>query len=175
MNRRSILSISAMTVAGLALMPGHAVAQQKSLKEQLVGTWTIVSTDQTAPDGKKHQLFGPSPKGTLVLDPSGQYVQIIVRPGRDKFKANSRLGGTPEENTAAVHGTTATFGTWSVDEGSKTLIVRIEGGMYPNQDGSESKRSVSVTGDELKITNPSTASGMTSDNVWKRAKAAPTN
>jgi hypothetical protein len=85
------------------------------------------------------------------------------------------LGGTPEENTAAVHGTTASFGTWSVDEGSKTLIVRIESGMYPNQDGSESKRSVSVTGDELKITNPSTASGMRADNVWKRAKAVAMN
>jgi Lipocalin-like domain len=175
MDRRHILGLSMITAMGLALLPGSALAQQKSLKEQLTGTWTIVSTDQTAPDGKKHQLFGPNPKGTLVLDPSGQFVQIIVRPGRDKFRANSRLEGTPEENKAAVLGTTATFGTWSVDEGSKTLIVRIEGGMYPNQEGVESKRSVSVTGDELKITNPATASGMRADNVWKRAKAAAMN
>jgi hypothetical protein len=32
-----------------------------------------------------------------------------------------------------------------------------------------------VTGDELKITNPATASGMRADNVWKRAKAAAMN
>jgi len=43
MNRRCILSISAMTALGLALLPGSAVAQQKSLKETLVGTWTLVS------------------------------------------------------------------------------------------------------------------------------------
>ena len=73
MNRRSILSISAMTVAGLALLPGTAVAQQKTLKEQLTGTWTVVSVDNTAPDGKKSQLFGPNPKGILVFDASGQY------------------------------------------------------------------------------------------------------
>jgi len=96
---------------GLALPGGDAAAQQKSLKEQLTGA-VIVSTDQTAPDGTKHQLFGPNPKGVLVLDPSGQYAQIIVRPGRPKFKANNRQQGTAEENQAAVQGTTATFGTW---------------------------------------------------------------
>jgi lipocalin-like protein len=170
MYRRSLLTLSATTAVALALLAGNAVAQQKSLKEQLTGAWTVVSTEQTDADGKKHQLFGPNPKGMLVLYPSGQYVQIIVRPGRDKFKANSRLKGTPEENTAAVLGTTANFGTWSVDEASKTLVVRIEGGMYPNQDGVESKRTVSVTGDELRIDNPTTASGMRASNVWKRAE-----
>jgi hypothetical protein len=155
---------------GLALPAGDAAAQQKSLKEQLVGTWTIVSTSQTAPDGTKHELFGASPKGLLVLDATGQYAQIIVRPDRPKFKVNNRLKGTPEENQAAVHGTTATFGTWSVDEASKTLVVRIASGMFPNQDGTEGKRTVSVTGDELRITNPATASGMRADNVWRRAK-----
>jgi hypothetical protein len=45
-----------------------------------------------------------------------------------------------------VHGTTAQFGTWSVDEGSKTLIVHIEGSMFPNQAGSDSKRSVTLRG-----------------------------
>lgn len=163
-------SLAMITALGLILLPGTAASQQKSLKEQIAGTWQIISTDQTAPDGTKHQLFGPNPKGILVLDPSGQYAQIIVRPDRPKFKANNRQKGSPEENQAAVQGTTATFGTWSVDEASKTLVVRITSGMYPNQEGEESKRPVSVSGDELKITNPSTASGMRSENVWKRAK-----
>ena len=79
MNRRHILSLSVITALGLALLPGSAVAQQKSLKEQLVGTWNLVSVDQTDLQGKKHQLFGPNPKGSQVLDASGQYVQIILR------------------------------------------------------------------------------------------------
>ena len=44
MHRRNMLSISAITALGLALMPGNAVSQQKSLKDQLVGAWTLVST-----------------------------------------------------------------------------------------------------------------------------------
>jgi hypothetical protein len=133
MKRRHILSLSVATALGLALLPGSALAQQKPLKEQLAGTWTIISNDNTAPDGTKRQLFGPNPKGILVLAANGQYAQIIVHPDRPNFKVNNRLEGTPEENMAAVHGTTASFGSWSFDEASQTLIVRNEGGMFPTR------------------------------------------
>ena len=168
MDRRHILSLSVATAVGLALLPGAALAQQKPLKEQLAGTWTIISNDNVAPDGTKRQLFGPNPKGILVLAPNGQYAQIIVRPDTPKFKVNNRLEGTPEENTAAVRGTTATFGTWSVDEDGKTLTVRNEGSMFPNQVGSESKRTITLQGDQLRVSNPTPASGGKSESVWKR-------
>ena len=171
MNRRHIFSLSVATALGLALLPGSALAQQKPLKEQLAGTWTIISNDNVAPDGTKRQLFGPNPKGILILAANGQYAQIIVLPDRPAFKVNNRLEGTPEENKAAVHGTTATFGTWSIDEASKTLTVRNEGGMFPNQVGSESKRTVTLQGDQLRVSNPAPASGGRSESVWKRGPA----
>jgi hypothetical protein len=124
MNRRNILSLSAIAALGLSALPGNAVAQTKSLKEQLTGTWIVVTNDSVAPDGTKRQLFGPNPKGLLLFDATGHYAQILVLPDRPKFKINNRLEGTPEENKAAVQGTTATFGTWSVDEASKTCAMR---------------------------------------------------
>ena len=135
MNRRNTLRFAAVAVLGLTLLPGTALAQQKPLKDQLAGTWTIVSNDNVAPDGTKRQLFGPNPKGLLILAANGQFAQIMVRADRANFKANNRLEGTAEENKAAVQGTTATFGTWSADEASKTLVVRIEGSMFPNPVG----------------------------------------
>jgi hypothetical protein len=168
MNSRHLLSLSLGTALGLALLPGSALAQQTPLKEQLAGTWTIVSNDNVAPDGTKRQLFGSNPKGILVLSANGHYAQIIVRPDVPKFKVNNRLEGTPEENKAAVHGTTATFGTWSVDEASKTITVRNDGGMFPNQAGTESKRTVTLTGDQLRVSNPAPAAGGKSESVWKR-------
>ena len=170
MNRRSIISISAMTAFGLALLPGSAVGQQKSLKEQLTGEWTLVSNDNTLADGTKRQLYGSDPKGTLILAANGQYATITLRSDRPKFKSNNRLQGTPEENQAAVHGANASFGTWSVDEASKSLILRFEGNMFPNLEGTDSKRSATLTGDELKVSNPAPGTGGKSEIVYKRAK-----
>jgi hypothetical protein len=62
MNRRNTLRFAAVAVLGLTLLPGTALAQQKPLKDQLAGTWTIVSNDNVAPDGTKRQLFGPNPR-----------------------------------------------------------------------------------------------------------------
>jgi hypothetical protein len=168
MNRPIALALVTTALLGSVLWAGTASAQ--SLKDQIVGAWILASTDNTAPDGSKQQIWGPNPTGMLVLDASGRFTQIIVRSDRPKFKANNRMQGSAEENAAAVQGTTATFGSWSVNEADKTLTVRNEGSMFPNQVGTESKRPISVSGDELKVTNPSTASGLRSDNVWRRAK-----
>src|SRR5882724_2321378 len=53
MHRRNVLSISAIIAFSLALLPGGAVGQQKSLKEQLVGVWTLVSFDSFDGSGAK--------------------------------------------------------------------------------------------------------------------------
>jgi hypothetical protein len=170
MNRRGILSISAMTAVGLAFLSGSAVSQQ-TLKEQLVGTWTIVSNDNVAPDGTKRQIFGANPKGILIFQANGQYAQIFLRPDRPKFKANNRLQGMPDEIKAAYEGALVHFGTWSVTEADKTIIVRTEGALYPNQEGTQGKRTiVSLTADELRLANPASGAGGTTEAVFRRAK-----
>jgi hypothetical protein len=153
--------------AGMIFSPTQAIAQQKS---QLVGAWTLVSITQTDKDGKQQEIFGANPKGILMFDGSGQYVQIITRSDTPKFAANSRIKGTPEENSAAVRATTATFGTWTVDEAKKTVTVRYTGSLFPNQVGTDSTRTFSISGDELTVNNPATGSGLISKNVWRRAK-----
>ena len=163
MKRRSILSISAMTVLGLALVPSSAVSQQKSFKDQLVGAWTIVSRDLTAPDGTKRQsvVVGSNPKGILILDASRRYAYVAGHPDRPKFKTsgNARLEGTAEEFTAAVRTFIANFGTWSVNEADKTLTLREEGALVPPYEGTEFKESVSLAGDELKLSWNAAAGG----------------
>src|SRR4030088_2388404 len=120
MNRRSILSISAMTALGLALLPGSTVAQQGTLKQQLVGTWTLVSLDTTASNGTKQPgAGGPNPKGILIFDAGGRYAIVTGRPDRPKFKTPGQP--TTEELAAAAQGFAANFGTWSISEADKTL------------------------------------------------------
>jgi Lipocalin-like domain len=171
MIRCSILNMSAIIMLGLTLLSTSAVAQQKTLKEQLVGTWMIISTDGTRPDGTKFQPFGPNPKGILVLDGNGRTSFILVSSDRPKFASNNRNTGTADENKAAMKGGLAFFGTWSVDEADKSLITRIEGSTFPNWDGHELKRTItSLTDDELKYINPAVSVGGSAATVWRRVK-----
>jgi hypothetical protein len=171
MNRHGILTISALTALGLAFLSGGAVSQQNSLKDQIIGTWALVSNDNVAPDGTKRQIFGANPKGILIFEANGRYAQIFVRPGRPNFKANNRLQGTPEEIKAAYEGALVHFGTWSVTEADKTIVVHTEGALYPNQEGTEGQRTiVNLTADELKLANPASGAGGTTEAVFRRAK-----
>jgi hypothetical protein len=171
MNRHTILSICAMTTMALAAIPGGAAAQQKSLKDQLVGTWTLVSTEDTASNGTKHQYFGANPRGILILDASGRYAQVSGRPDRPKFKesSNLRLDTPAAQYGEAARAFAGNFGTWSVNEADNTLTRRYEGALVPNVEGTDQKNSVSLTGDELKLVSTS-AAGLRTDSVYRRAR-----
>lgn len=172
-----MIKVSTLTVAtvaalffGVATNAGEAIAQERTLRQQIVGTWKLVSNDNIAPNGEKRQLFGPSPRGLAIYDASGWYTVIQLNPDRPKFKGKTRLDGTSEENKAVVAATAFNFGTWSVNEADKTLTVRQEANLFPNDDGLESKRAITLTGDELKVSNPNPSSGGASVIVWKRVK-----
>jgi hypothetical protein len=171
MNRRNILRLSAITALGLALATNSSIAQQKSLKDQLVGTWTFVSAIDVHKDGTKTDRWGPNPKGILMFDGNGRYTLMIMRSDLPKFAAKTSDQGTADETKAVLKGLIAHFGTYSVNEADKTVTTRIEGSSFPNLSGVDQKRIISsLTADELKYTNPATATGTTAEAVWKRAK-----
>ena len=95
---------------------------------------------------------------------------LVLGDARPKFASNNRLEGTPEENTAAVRGSIAYFGTYSVSEADHTLDFHIEKSTFPNWDGATQKRSVTVTGDEMKYTNTAASAGGKAELFWKRVK-----
>lgn len=170
MSRRSLLGITAMAVLGLAVLPGNALGQQKSLKEQLLGTWTLVSIDAVRPDGSRSQLFGANPKGVAMFDGRGHYIFSVMRSDRPPFAVNDRMQGSAEENKATSQGTITYFGTYSANEADRTVVVRIDGSSFPNWNGADQKRLFALTGDELKLTvPPAPTGGGTIEVVWKRA------
>src|SRR5438093_2820811 len=171
MNRHSILSISAATALGLVVLTGNSFAQQKTLKEQLVGIWTVVSIENTAPNGTKRQLFSANPKGQYIFDAGGRFSLMLVNPDIPKFKISNRLEGTPEENKAVVQGTVAYFGTWSVDEANKAIVLKMEGHLFPNARDATQKRTVQkISADEWQSFNAESGAGGTTVSVWKRMK-----
>ena len=172
MNRCNLVSLSAIgvTAMGLSLLSGNALAQQKSLKEQLVGAWALVSCNATSPNGAKQPFCAdPSPNGILIFDASGRYASVIAARGRPKFSTANRSEAKAEEFKAAALGLVANFGTWAVNEADKTLTGHFDGALFPNVEGTDVKSTVSLAGDELKLIRQSPApSG--SESVYRRAK-----
>ena len=106
----------------------------------------------------------------FILDDRGHFVITLIGEGRRKFASNNRLQGTPEENQDAVHGAIAYFGTYTVSEADHTLNFQIDRCTFPNWDGTNQKRSVTITGNEMKYSNAAASGGGKADLVWKREK-----
>jgi hypothetical protein len=143
MTRRHILTLPPITLLGLTLVPSNIVAQDGTLKQQLVGTWMLMSADETA-------VFGSNPKGILFMDAGGRFAAIVERSDRPKLSGN-RLQLTTQELAAAAQTFAADYGTWTINEAEKTLTLHREGALNPSNAGTDAKISVSLTGDELKL------------------------
>lgn len=142
--------------------------QAGTLAKQIQGSWTLVSIYNEL-DGKKTDVFGTDPKGTLILTPNGQYALIITKQALPKFVANNRVRGTAEENQAVVQGSVAYFGSYAVaSEKDNVVNMKIDGCTFPNWVGDTQKRVMIVKGDEMSLTNPVAAIGGTNHLIWKR-------
>src|SRR5436190_23674942 len=142
------------------VLPSGTFSQQKSLRDQLVGVWVPAAHETTFQDGGKRQQFGANPMGMMILDASGNYIQILARSDLPKFRSNDRTQGTPAEHEATIRGSVAHFGTWTVDEAGKTLTYHIVGSTYANQVGTDLKTVVvGLAGDEWRSSIPRTPSG----------------
>jgi hypothetical protein len=166
----SFLAAATMTAACMTLGTNPAFAQQQPLKTQLAGAWTLASIEVTLKDGSKHPGFGgPNAKGILILDSSGRYAQVTGRPDRRKLSTTNRQEIPAAELGDSVRSFGAGFGTWTVDEANRILVLKTELGTIPNNDGSEVKSSVKLAGDELKRL-VSRAAGGTTEFVYRRAR-----
>ncbi len=167
MNRRNILCLLTITLLGLALLPCAAYAQQKSIKEQLVGTWAYVSSNAKLSDGSP--LWGSNPKGLFIVTGDGHFSWQVFRSDRPKYA--NRMNATADEYKATMQGSLAYFGTYSVNEADKSIVFNTEGSTFPHSEGETLKRIItSLTADELIYTNPATTTGARIEAVWKRLK-----
>ncbi len=158
-----------MTTIVAAALAGMSNANADGLKQQVVGMWSLVSQAVEKPDGSRVERFGSNPKGIGIFDQSGRFSMIMLRSDLPKFASNNAMTGTPEENKAIIQGSTAFYGSWSVDDATSTMINRIEGSTFPNWDGTDLKRTLTIIGDEMKVCVPSQIGG-TSCAVWRRIR-----
>jgi len=151
----------------VAVMP-LGWGQHRGLGKQLVGTWSLVAvTNEDA--GKITTPFGPHPLGYMTISSKGRFSIQIARAGAPGPVAGNRMTGSADENKAGVQ-SIAYFGTYRLDEKQRTIDLHIEASTSPDPEGTEQKRLIAFSGDELTVTNPPAAAGGTTKTVWKRIK-----
>jgi hypothetical protein len=180
MNRRTTLAMTTTALLCLAvgLSATASLAQQKSLKEQLVGTWTLVSSDQVRSDGSKVQQFGANPKGINVFEGNGHFFLMIASSGSLMVASadNPKIVSIdPKTNFEEFGGlnveSIAYYGTYTVNETEEVAILHIDASTFPNQVGTDQKRTItSLTAAELNYNIPAAMSGGLIHQAWKRAE-----
>jgi hypothetical protein len=168
---RVLLAIAVLS-GGMCFGASAVWAKGKAgtLAKQVQGSWTLVSL-YVEQDGKKIEPFDSQPRGFMTLTPNGQLSVILLRASLPKFAVDNRMKGTAEENQAIVQGSLAYYGTYTVvNEKEHAVQVRIEGSTFPNWDRADQKRTWTVKGDELIITNPTASVGGVAYVIFKRAK-----
>jgi Lipocalin-like domain len=177
--RRSMRAAGVCLVTGLVLLAGGlragaAAAQTRSLTDQVVGTWALVSFDSfNAAGAKVPSMEGTDIKGLLVLTRDGRLsVQIIS--AFPKLASKDRLKTSAAEEKAVAHGVLSFFGTYTVSEAKKRINFRIERSSYPNQvTGKDAPRDLTLVGDEMRFDNAGRTAGGNVAIVWKRLGPAP--
>src|SRR5215216_6855159 len=117
MNRLSTLSMLAMTVLclGIAVPTDPAGARQKSLKETIIGTWSVTSVSDEYKDGKRSNAWGAGMKGSIIFDHNGRFSHILI--GEKEPNVESEDPRRPDALVVAY------FGRYTVNEGDKVVSV----------------------------------------------------
>jgi len=142
------VGVCVLLLLGLALMsPVLAQSAAKSLKDQIVGHWQLVSVTVG-----ERTPYGTSPQGSMFLDASGHLSVIVISDGDAR--------------------NISFFGTYTVDDAAKSMTIHVDGssGGTGSATGRSFKRLLQLQGNELVMANeaPAGAPGVIKQ-TWKQA------
>jgi hypothetical protein len=155
----------------LFVLAGAICAQSTtpSLRDRFAGVWKLLSCELKASNGDISYPYGEQPVGRLIYDKAGRMSALLMRPGRRSSYTSGRLReSTREDLVEALTGFTAYFGTYDIDESSRTVIHHVQASIYPSWVGTDLKRTYEFSGNRLTLTAVSGQGVMRL--VWKRER-----
>ena len=147
------------------------MSANNKLPHDFSGVWWLLSREDRANDGSVRidPTLGPDAKGILTYANGRFAAQFMKRDRTDTVVASNAAGG--HNNTGAVGGYDAYFGTYTVDTESGDVLHLLEGALTPQNVGMEVRRTLTVQGDnliiELETTTPD-GEPVTRKLTWER-------
>lgn len=143
---KKTLAVCLVALSGFLLL--HA-QNPSPLRNQLVGTWRLVSSNQRLADGsvRPDPQTGPKGAGYLIYTDNGRVCVVVGNPERSRWA--SAQAPTEAELRNAFDGLVAYAGTFTVNEAERYVLHHIEVDRSPNFTGAERKRFISISGKQL--------------------------
>ncbi|MBS1802503.1 MAG: lipocalin-like domain-containing protein [Acidobacteria bacterium] len=122
----------------IAIVSGTTLFAQSD-REQLIGTWHLVSIDAPGSDGKLNRVTGC--KGQLIYTRDGHMsVQLMYPPSQSSLT-----------NDYVFNGYEASYGTYDVDEAAHTVTHHVQASVTRGLVGKSLARSFQISNGDLII------------------------
>jgi len=136
-------------LVGLSLLlaaPAPASADDKDLKDKIVGVWTLVSVVYEDQESKaRTPVLGEHPKGRQIATADGKWLALVTAEGR-------KVPKTDEERAQALRSMIAYTGRYRVEDGK--VITKVEAAWNEAWVGGEQTRFIRFEDDRLFIESP---------------------
>ncbi len=140
------------------------------LGSSLPGTWELVSREDRTASGEKRvePSLGDDPVALLYYDRSGHFAAQFMK--RDRSSSSNVVSAAGANNSRAIGGYDAYFGTYTVNDAEGTVTQRLQGCLAPENVGIVLTRAMSVENDRLTIALQTTVQGetVTRTLTWRR-------
>ena len=159
-------------MASLELAAGFTLKIMGSLAHDLIGTWRLLSRIDQDSSGKPvdEPTLGSDPLALLFFDGVGNFAAQFMK--RDRSAAVALPVFTGQNNTTAIGGYDAYFGTYEVDETSGDVHTRLVGALSPGHVGTTMMRNMKIEDGNLVIRLTTTTAGDANVHrtlTWERA------
>ena len=130
----------------LSLIATPAIADDAELRQQIVGTWTLVSVVYEDQETKaRTPVLGEHPRGRQIATADGRWLALVTAEGRPVPK-------TDAERAQALRSMIAYTGRYRVEGGK--VITKVEAAWNEAWVGGEQTRFIRFEGDRLFIESP---------------------
>ena len=147
---RTARALGLMTVAVLtANLPDGAA--QGTVRAQLIGHWRLIGSEQVREGEAPVLSLGPSPAGMISYTADGHMLAQLSSTIRPKVRA---ADATAEQQRELLRSYTAYFGTFDVDETTRTVTHHRDGSQVPGE--RDFVRAIDLRGNRLVLTTPTT-------------------
>jgi len=163
---KRLLSVALM----LSVLAASARAQTK---ESLVGTWKLVSAEDTTDSGEVKSAYGHDPTGFLTYTADGRVMAVIANGGRKPLSSRDKDSAPVEERAEAFSTFAAYAGSYRVT--GDTVVHHFEVASTQNLVNTDGVRFVKIEGDRLKMRTPPFVAGGVRiayrEFIWERLKS----